>query len=165
MKLKKLRDDIAAFAVVLAIGVYFLLFGIKDQVGVPAAAANSSFTPRTFPVILFAVITACAAVGLVKSIVLYTREKRQEQETPAPGWHDKSRKGKIAVFMPWICLLLCFCYAVIFSKFGFIAATLIIPPAILLVLGCRKWQHYLYVYAFCGVMYLIFTLVLKVHLP
>lgn len=165
MKLKKLRDDIAAFAVVLAIGVYFLAFGIADQVGIPAAAAKSSFTPRTFPTILFAVITVCAAVGLIKSVVGYIMEKRVEEGPPAPKWSDGSRKEKIAAFMPWICLLLCLVYAVIFSELGFVAATLVIPPIILFVLGCRKWQHYLYVYAFCGAMYLIFTLVLKVHLP
>lgn len=165
MKLKKLRDDIAAFAVVLAIGVYFLAFGIADQVGIPAAAAKSSFTPRTFPTILFAVITVCAAAGLIKSVVGYIMEKRTEEGTPAPKWSEGNRKEKIAAFMPWICLLLCLAYAIIFSKLGFIAATLIIPPIILFVLGCRKWQHYLYVYAFCGAMYLIFTLVLKVRLP
>ena len=54
-------------------------------------------------------------------------------------------------------------YGLLFKTFGIVAASLIVPPVILFLLRCRKWYMYLILYAFFGLMYALFTMVL--HVP
>ena len=165
MKQKKYLEDILSFAVVLGICLFFLLGGIEANVPEAPAARNMTFTPRTFPTICFSVIGLCSAAGLIKSAAAYVKSKKEDGEKKEGGWKSKSRRERIAAFMPWISLALCYAYAWLFSHFGFIAATVVIPPLLLWLLGNRKWQHYVYVYAFCACMYVIFKFVLSVNLP
>ena len=64
-----------------------------------------------------------------------------------------------------IIFALCVIYAVLFSMIGYIAATLIVPPIMLLVLGNRKWQHYVSVYAVGAAIYVVFVYLLQIRLP
>lgn len=131
-------------------------------------AATGAFTPRTYPDVCIVVILICCVIGLVKEIIHYCRSMKNDPEFSAGAkkWRDKTTREKLGVFMPWICICLCVIYAVLFDKVGFIPATIIIPPIILILLGdMKKPMHYVYVYGFCAVMYVVFTMILGVHLP
>ena len=62
----------------------------------------------------------------------------------------------------YIVFLLVLLYGILFAKLGFIAATAIVPPVILLVIGCRKWHYYLIYYAFAAALYALFKYLLLV---
>lgn len=166
MNKKKMKEDIMAYAVVLLFSLFFLFYAIPTQISVPKAAVGL-FTPRTYPYVCFAVIAVCSVAGLLKSIVKYVRESRSNPEFSKgiQTWKEKTRKEKIGAFMPWICIALCILYAILFGKIGFILSTILIAPIILFILGDKKILHYVYVYAFCAVMYVIFVIVLGVRLP
>ena len=166
MKLKKVREDIIVMALLLAVCIYFLVHGIDAQIPESPAARGQMFTPRTFPRLCISVIAVCCFAGFIKNIRQYILIKRQNDagET-VRRWKELSGKERIGQMMPLICFALCVVYALIFSKFGFVAATVIVPPILLFIMGCRKWQHYLCVYGFCAVMYAIFVFVLNVNLP
>lgn len=165
MKSNKLKEDIIAYGVVLAVALTAIFYIIPSQVTVPKAASGM-FTPRTYPYICFTVIGICSACGLLRSIMQFFSAKKNDPDfMKGTAWKDKSRKEMIGAFMPWICAAFCVLYAILFSKIGFIPATIIIAPIILFVLGDKKPMHYVYVYAFCAVMYVIFKFILDVRLP
>ena len=166
MKSKKLKEDIIAYGVVLAVALIAILYIIPTQVTVPKAASGI-FTPRTYPYICFTVIALCSAIGLCRSVIRFASGRKNDADFMKGfrKWSEKSKREKLGDFMPWICAALCILCAVLFSKIGFIPATLIVAPVILLVLGDRKPMHFVYVYAFCAVMYVIFKFVLGVRLP
>lgn len=166
MKSKKLKEDIIAYGVVLAVALIAIFYVIPTQVTVPKAASGV-FTPRTYPYICFTVITLCSGIGLCTSVIRFFSGRKNDADFMKGyyKWREKGGREKLADFMPWICAALCILYAVLFSKIGFIPATLIVAPVILLVLGDRKPMHFVYVYAFCAVMYVIFKFVLGVRLP
>ena len=64
--------------------------------------------------------------------------------------------------MPFIVFALVLLYAVLFMMIGFIPATLVVPPVILFVIGCRKWHYYPIYYVFAALMYLLFRYILLV---
>ncbi len=49
-------------------------------------------------------------------------------------------------------------------RFGFILATVIVPPLMLFVLGSRNWKHYLSTYIACAVIFSLFYFVMGVNL-
>ena len=51
------------------------------------------------------------------------------------------------------------------TRIGFVIPTVLMIPAVLLLLRCRKWQYYLYVYLFAGGIWVVFRYVLHVQLP
>lgn len=166
MKSKKIKEDIIAYGVVLAVALVAIFYIIPSQVTVPKAASGL-FTPRTYPYICFTVIAICSAIGLCRSVIRFISGKKNDPDFMKGfrAWKEKSGREKLGAFMPWICAALCILYAILFSKIGFIPATLIVAPIILFVLGDKKPLHYVYVYAFCAVMYVIFKVVLGVRLP
>lgn len=165
MKSKKIREDIIVFSVVFAVALLAVFYIIPSYVTVPKAA-KGIFTPQTFPYMCFFVIGLCSAVGLIKSIFTYFREKSSSDfKAGTKTWKEKTGREKLGVFMPWICAALCILYAVLFGRIGFIWSTVIIAPIILFILGDKTPMHYVYVYAFCAVMYVIFRFVLSVRLP
>lgn len=165
MKRKNIREDLLAFGVLFILSLVMLYYVIPGYVTVPKAA-KGLFTPRTFPYMCFFVIGLCALIGIIKNILAYFREKNSESfKADIKTWKEKTAREKLGVFMPWICAALCILYAILFGKIGFIWSTLLIAPVILLILGDRKPMHYVWVYAFCAVMYVIFRFVLSVRLP
>lgn len=165
MKSKKIREDILVFSVLFVASLFVLFYVIPTYVTVPKAA-RGLFTPRTFPAMCFWVIGFCSLLGLIKNILAYFRERNGEDfRTGVKTWKEKTTREKIGVFMPWICAALCILYAVLFGRIGFIWSTVIIAPVILFILGDKKPMHYVWVYAFCAVMYVIFRFVLNVRLP
>ncbi len=68
----------------------------------------------------------------------------------------------MAELIPLGVFALALVYALLFKYIGFIPATILVPPVLLLLLGCRKWYFYAAVYVFSAVMYAVFRFVLLV---
>ena len=56
-------------------------------------------------------------------------------------------------------------YGVGITRIGFVIPTVLMIPVVLLLLRCRKWRYYLYVYLFAGGIWVLFRYVLHVQLP
>ena len=167
MKLKKAREDIFVFAFLIAVSLWLLLYALPTQVAVPQGVLQGgSFTPRTLPLLVVSAMLVCCVLGLAGSVLTYWKLRRAgEALEKNRKWSEMSRREKLAEFMPLFAFLLCVLYYLLFSYAGFLVATIVVPPLALLAMGDFNWRHYLYVYGFCAVMYLVFTFVLKVHLP
>ena len=166
-ELKKARTDaILMLAIVLlSAAMYFYL--IPREIPVSARSIQDPFTPRTFPALIVMGIGILALIGLVSYSLQYFRLKKALQDLPANGetGRKKSAKEIIAVLMPYFFFALILLYYFLFTHMGYIPATLLVPPVMLLILGCRKWYLYAAVYVFSALMYLLFRFVLLVPLP
>ena len=161
MKQTKLKQSMISSAVIIAFSLWMILYAIPTQIPVNALqkAAAGSLTGRSFP--YFAAILICAAstVLFLSSAVKYIKQRRHESEEKkktAVEWRKELRALGV--------LLLCFIYGVLFMRFGFILATVIVPPLMLFVLGSRNWKHYLSTYIACAVIFSLFYFVMGVNL-
>ena len=122
---------------------------------------QSAFTPRTFPNLLTGAMAAATALGLILSLLRFARlpkpDKTAEKEV-------RTGKDWIILFIPYIIYGIIIVYSVLFEKLGYIWATLLIPPVLMFLFGCRKWYLYLCVYGFSALMYVLFKYVLYVPL-
>lgn len=161
MEAKKARGDMILYSVLVLVGIIFYVFIIPGQIHISKTAGAEAFSPDTFPnavTILFIIASLC---GLVLSVYRYCKAVRLEGK-PQNNSGPRSRREIVGDFMPYIVFALVLLYAILFMKFGFIPATIIIPPVILLVIGCRKWHYYLIYYVFAALMYLLFRYILLV---
>ncbi|MBU9746880.1 tripartite tricarboxylate transporter TctB family protein [Lachnospiraceae bacterium ASD3451] len=161
MEAKKIRSDIVIYALLL-LGCAVLYFWITPQQIAVKAAGASDFTPRTFPNLLTMGIAIAAACGLATSAIKYSRFKSKESKTERTSF---SRRDAAVLLAPYLTFILIIVYGVLFEKTGYILSTLLVPPVLMLLLGCRKWQLYLAVYGFAALMYVLFRFVLYVPLP
>ena len=140
MELKKARREFCFMAVLLVLSILFYTVVIPAQIPLRSTwGADIAFTSR-------------------KIFVL----KRRAAEQP----RKESAKEPLAkALVPYAVFGLILLYGVLFAKIGYIWSTLLVPPALLAVMGCRKWTYYLYVYGFAAVVYVLFRFVLQVVLP
>lgn len=165
-KLKKARENLIVTLVLSAFCGAMLFWAIPTYIKVPATAEGQGFTPQTMPYLLMTVMALCLAVELVKNIRALIEAKKEMASTgEAPTKRKKSRHEIITELMPYIVFALVVVCGILINKVGFLITFAIMIPVILLVIGCRKWQYYLIVYAFSGAMWAIFRFVLKVQLP
>ena len=144
---------IAALVVMLVI--------IPSQIKVTAMMSEESFTPRTFPYLVSGALLACSTLGFVSSFLAY-RKEMQSGAVQAKG--KKTKEEWQDILFPYLIFVLIIVYGLLFKFLGIIPATIIVPPIILWCLRCRKWYAYVIFYAFAAVLYLVFTMILKVPL-
>ena len=164
---KEIKRDMAVYAVWIAATVLFYFFVIPNQVYLSGSAKAESFSPDTFPRFVTIVLFLAAVGGEVNAWRLYRRQSRLGAQGAGRTAKARSAGGKagrehLAAFIPYIVFLLVLAYGVLFAKLGFIAATAIVPPVVLLVIGCRKARYYLIYYVFAAVLYLLFKYLLLV---
>lgn len=161
MEAKKARGDIILYSVLAIVGIIFYVFIIPEQIFISKSASAEAFSPDTFPnaaTILFIIASLC---GLALAIYRYCKAVRIEGK-PTKEKRVKTRRERVGDFMPLIVFTLILVYAILFAWIGFIPATVIVPPVILFVVGCRKWHYYPIYYAFAALMYLLFRYILLV---
>ncbi len=165
MEAKKLKKDIISLTILAIVCLWFYFIFIPEQIPLSSAASgNITFTSRTFPYILAVFIFIMAGIGLIQSIFKFLAYRKDiaKEEVKEKAIDKGELLQKI---IPYFIYIIIFAYGVMFKKFGFIFATLIIIPIMLIALKCKDWKIYLYVYAFAIVLYLVFKLVLRVPLP
>lgn len=161
MEAKKARGDIILYSVLSVVGIIFYVFIIPGQIYLSKTASAEAFSPDTFPnavTILFVIASLC---GLALAIYRY-RKAVQLEGKPQKDTTPRTRREIVGAFMPFIVFALVLLYAILFMYVGFIPATVIVPPVILFVIGCRKWHYYPIYYAFAALMYLLFRYILLV---
>lgn len=161
MKAKKARGDIILYSVLTIVGIIFYFRVIPTQIYISKTASAEAFSPDTFPNAITILFILASLAGLVLSVF---RHKAAIKEEGLPERSPKIRtiKDYFGILMPFIVFAMVLIYAVMFWKIGFIPATVIVPPLILFVIGCRKWTYYPIYYVFVTLMYLLFRFVLMV---
>lgn len=161
MELKKAYRDLIAMLALLLASVLLQFVLIPAQIPLRGGWAGAdSFTSRTFPSILAGVLAVSSLSGLIGAgRRIFLLRKAGQTDTAARAW-DLAGLVRPAVMFAVVAV-----YGYLFTKLGYIPATLLACPVILGILGCRKWQYYLCVYAFAAAVYLVFKLVLQVPLP
>ena len=165
---QKAREELLVMLVCTVLVALLMFYVIPVLIKVPAAALkDDSFTPRTFPYFLGTIMAICVLIGDVKTGVEFVRARREalacgclKEAEPKKTLHDR-----ITGFIPWIVYALVVLYGVGITRIGFVIPTVLMIPVVLLLLRCRKWRYYLYVYLFSGGIWVVFRYVLHVQLP
>lgn len=161
MEKKRLKENLVCAFVFLILSIYLIASAIPGQIaaGKGLAAVGQGADSRTFPYFA-AWVMGVAALGEILSNVYRYRTSAQEEDGDG---HRKAEWGwelrALAVFG------LCLVYAILFDIIGYLPATFLVPPVVLYVMGSRKWQHYLCVYAVAIAVYVVFRYVLNVQVP
>ena len=161
MEAKKARGDIILYSILFVVGIVFYVFVIPGQIYMSKTASAEAFSPDTFPNAVTILFTAASLCGLLLAVYRYRKAVRLEGK-PAKTKTSRTRREIVGIFMPFIVFALILVYAILFMYVGFIPATVIVPPVILFVIGCRKWHYYLIYYVFATLMYLLFRYILLV---
>ena len=164
MDVKKARTDIIIYSAFTILGVIFYKWVIPTQIFISKTASAEAFSPDTFPNAVTILFILASAVGLLLAIARYRKAIAQAKVSPElePKATKKTKTEIIGILVPFIVFALVVLYAVLFMIIGFIPATIIVPPIILLAIGCKKWNYYVIYYVFAGLMYLLFRYILLV---
>lgn len=163
MELKKARREFCFMAVLLVLSILFYTVVIPAQIPLRSTwGADIAFTSRTYPSLLAVALMVMSVIGIADAVRKILALKRQAAEQPA---EESAKEPLVKTLIPYAVFGLILLYGVLFVKIGYIWATLLVPPALLAVMGCRKWTYYLYVYGFAAIVYVLFRFVLQVVLP
>lgn len=163
MNKKRYRKDIVLSVGCVVAAVLFYLYIIPAQIRIVQGSQNEVFSPDTFPRLLTIVFIVCAVVNALSSALRLAKARREEkrkeeQEKALP------RNGLYPMLIPYLMFAVAVLYVFLFQRLGFLWATIIVPPLILLLLKCRKWYFYVITYLFAALMYALFRLALQVPL-
>lgn len=160
MKHKKPLQDMFLMLFFMVLAAVMIWVVIPGQIKVTAVMEKEVMSPRTVPYLASAGILIISAAGFISSLVTYLKERAADT---GKAKEKKTCQQWIESLFPYFIFLLIVVYGVLFYQFGIVIASLTVPPLILLALGCRKWYMYVILYAFFGIMYTLFTVVL--HVP
>ena len=162
--MKKLKQDMALMLAIMVMSALVYFVFIPAQIRLPAKA-DTSFNNRTFPQFTMAVIFAASVLGFADAAGKYVKERKT-----APAETGRADTAVIlAELKPLIGAAVILCYAFLFKTlsvvlpgWGFVLATVLFIPVFLAFMGCKKWQYYVYVYAFTSIMFVVFKFVLHI---
>lgn len=163
MEMKKARRELCFMAVLLILSILFYTVVIPAQIPLRSTwGADIAFTSRTYPSLLAIAMIGMSAIGMADALRRIVLQKRREGEQAG---QEGEKPPLFKILIPYVVFGLILLYGVLFAKIGYIWSTLLVPPAILAVMGCRKWSYYLCVYGFAVAVYVLFRFVLQVTLP
>lgn len=161
--MEKEKKNICAAAALLVFSL-IIIWAIPGQIEVSRIlGTTSSVNSRWFPYLTAGLIGVISLVELIVSLRRYLQLKRESTEAPS----EKTKKTGISkgAFRAAAVFALFVLYAVAFDKFGFVIATLVVPPIALFVNGGRKWTYYVSFYVVAAVTYFLFVYALKIAIP
>ena len=162
-QLKKAVQDIIIMAVLMILALFVIFVLIPQQIPLNLAAKRSGgFNSRTFPNALMWTLFALSFFGFAKAVFQVIHQKKIMRS--GLKMHI-SRKELLELLIPYITYALILLYCILFGRIGYIFSTLLIPPVVMFVLGCRKWRLYISTYVFGALMYVIFKVFMDVPLP
>ena len=156
----EVKRNLIASVAFLAFALFMILFAIPTEINVKSGllAGESSTESRLFPYFASGIMGIAAIIQIAKNLYSYSVLRKSGVENTE---HVDIRKELKALAI----LALCVVYSLLFSAIGYIAASVIVTPIALFVMGGRKWQYYVSVLAVALIMYIIFEYVLYVPLP
>lgn len=160
--MKQLRKDLVIYSLLVIFSILFYFIIIPREIVLRNSwGGDVTFTSRTFPYLIFIIIGVTSFIGVISTFVKMNKLSDEEKAT-------FKRESFINVIKEWLIpitfMLLVILYGYLFSKIGYIVATIIVPPLFLLIMKCKKWQYYLALYGFATVVYLVFKFVLRIPL-
>jgi hypothetical protein len=161
MEQKKIVREIFIGLFMMILSLLTLIVFIPQQVQLSTTFGQEiGFSSRSFPYITTGLIGVAAMIQVIVSIISYLkiRKKHMETKEKQPNKNMYGEVLSIVIFMLFVA------YAFIFSKFGFIIASVIIPPIILFVLKSEKKVYYVSVYGFIALVFVVFQYLLKIQL-
>lgn len=163
MDKKKCRDDMIWNIILVVAAILFYIFVIPSQIRIVKGAENDIFSPDTFPKLLTGIFIICGTINVINGMIQYIRSARGNKFTVK----QKSMRSYSDIYItiiPILIFVISIAYVILFKHIGFIWATLLIPPVVLLLLKCRKLLFYVITYLFAALMYSLFRFVLHVPL-
>ena len=157
--MKKIKKNLYASAALFFFSLLMIFYAIPTQISVKALLGGNStaVNSRFFPYIVSILIGVLSAVELVSSAIQLSRLAKNNAAA-----REEGPKGTLIAIVVFVLFVV---YLLVFARFGFIISSAIVPPAVLFVLGSRKWQHYVSYYAVMAATYFIFVYALKISLP
>lgn len=142
-----MTSEMVTGAVTLALGVVIAVAAHRI-----ADPGMDSIGPGTFPFALGVIIAVC---GVAIMLVALKRTPPKEREEPI-RWH-----------VVWTAFALLFAYSFALAYLGFLLATVVLVPALLILLGTRRAAMRIALSALVvsGAVFLIFGTLLGVDLP
>lgn len=164
MELRRIKENIFSSIVFMALSLTLYLFVIPWGVPVRASwGGDVGVDSRTFPY-FSAIAMGLIAFGLLLSS-LYQYAKAKRVASSKTGSSSDERHTVKEEFFGVVTFGLFVVYGLLLSTVGFVIASLVVPPVILLFLGERKIWRFIAVYGFASVLFVIFEILLKVQLP
>lgn len=160
--MRERKRDLIVYSILLAAALIVYFWVIPNQIYLSSSAAAESFSPDTFPRFAVIIFFIAALGGLVNALRLYVGERRKAVEQKKEEVQSRTKRELFAEAIPYLVFGLVLLYGILFAKIGFIPATVVIPPLVLVLIGCRKWHYYGIFYIFTGILYLLFRYILLV---
>ena len=149
----------------MIVSALFYFKFIPEQIRISSLwSGSTSFSSRTFPNLLVLTLFGVSSIGFLRAL-WQLRQIKTGTAGERPERRPFTPAGVVNFLTPVIVLGIILLYCVLFKSIGYIWASVLVPPVLLLVLNCRRWQYYAVVYAFSAILYVIFKLVLLVPLP
>ena len=155
---QKLWQNFISGLLIAALALLMEFYIIPAQIKVSAFGGGSGVNSRSFPQLAaWIILIPAILLSVTSGFQLLKMGKAEKQANSSIRWRDELRAiGLIALF---------FLYAVLFNYVGYIVATVVVPPLVLLLLGSRNWKHYTAVYGVGIAVYILFKFVMQVPLP
>lgn len=160
--MKLLRKDLMIYILFIIVSILFYFVVIPNEIVLRNSwGGDVSFTSRTFPYLIFIIIGSSSVIGAITTVFKMRRISQENSEKDVRGTFVSLIHTLKA---PVIFMLLIIAYGLLFGKYGFILATIIVPPLFLLLMKCRKWQYYIAMYGFATIVYVVFKFLLRIPL-
>lgn len=158
MELRKIKESLIVSAVLVAFTIFIIIYGIPHEVSAVAlwTSTASRVNAQTMPYFASYIILLTSGLDFIKNLIMLLKYRNTKGEKGESA-------GLTGEFRAMLMFLLCIAYALMFNRIGFIAATAICIPFVLLLYGDKNWKHYLYTYLSSAVIYLIFRFILGIN--
>ena len=166
MEQRKIVKEIIIGLSIVLISLFIIIVLIPQQIKLSTSFGQDiGVNTRTFPYFTAAIIGIAAGVHLIVSTIKYFQIRKKYKDSIEKMPKEKQSKTNIYGEVLSIFIFILFAaYSFIFSKFGFIIASITIPPLILVALKSKKVLHYISAYGFIALMFVIFQYLLKIQL-
>jgi hypothetical protein len=153
--------DFVVMVLFVVFSIVLLAWGIPTQIEIAQWNTGSSYTAQTFPYLLGYIFLGVSILGTITTgLKLWKSRNAEKLENP----EKKGIEWK-PVVRTFLMILTVFGYYLIFKWLGFIIATVIAMPLLLLILANKKWWNLLYLYLFSALVFVVFRYVLIIQIP
>lgn len=159
MEFRKVKESLVVSSILVAFAIFIIVYGIPHEVSAVAlwTSTDSRVNAQTMPYFAAYVILITAGLDFIKNLVALIKCRKAKGE-------QKESPGLTGELRAMIMFLLCIAYALLFKWIGFLAATAIAIPLMLLLYGDKNRKHYLYTYLSSAVIYLTFRFILGINI-
>lgn len=161
MNINNIKKNIITAIVFIIISVLMIWVIIPREVDITNSwgTSYSAVNSQTFPMFACAIFGLASVGMLIDSIIKLVQYKAKNGTTKNKEkvkWKDEF--NAIIIFGMFVA------YGLLFKFIGFLLASLIIAPLVLLVRKDKNWKHYVVVEVLAALIFLVFRYVLKIML-